>query len=280
MSKLRSPLKYAGGKFEQVELIAKHLPKGKRLIEPFVGGGSVFLNTDYPAYLLADSNQDLINLFLVLQRDGDDFTDYAESYFSRMSNSEERYYQWRELFNEDSTGSDDVLKAALFLYLNRHGYNGLTRYNADGDFNVPFGRYKQVYFPREELLAFHRKANERAVEFYCVDFLDVMDEAKDCDAVYCDPPYIPLTESASFTAYSGKPFGWLEHVRLAEAARIVSRERGATVLINNHATSEVNRLYRETGAKLYFATVKRSISCKAHHRQGVREVLAVYGGAK
>lgn len=267
-------LKWAGSKRASIDLLNRKLPKGDRLVEPFVGGGSVFMGTDYPAYLLADSNPDLINLFRVLQEDGEDFIDYAETSFTSSSNNEARYYEWRDLFND--TREDVILKAGLFLYLNRHGYSGLCRYNADGGFNVPFGRYKQVYFPRGEMLAFHQKANERDVTFVCQDFGATFLQIRGGDVVYCDPPFVPSQEGG-FTAYSGKAFGWDDHVHLAGLAEIAS-DNGIPVAISNHANQEVNRIYRKKGAALHFASVGRAINCNASRRNPVKEVLAIWPG--
>ena len=129
-------LKWAGNKYQIVERIKEVLPAGKRLIEPFVGSGALFLNTDYPAYLLADANPDLISVYRHLQSDGRDFIEACRLYFTPENNSPERFYEFRQRFN---TTSDATEKATLFVYLNKHCYNGLCRYNSKGGFNVPFG---------------------------------------------------------------------------------------------------------------------------------------------
>jgi len=143
---LKPFLKWAGGKYRIVHRIREQLPPGHRLVEPFVGSGAVFLNLDYPGYLLCDNNADLINLFQVLKEEGETFVKYCRDYFTPASNREEEYYRFRSEFNR--TGNKKQ-KAALFLYLNRHGYNGLCRYNSSGEFNTPFGRYVKPYFPKK-----------------------------------------------------------------------------------------------------------------------------------
>lgn len=102
------------------------------------------------------------------------------------------------------TKADPLRRAVLFLYLNRHGYNGLCRYNLRGEFNVPFGRYKKPYFPEAELYHFAEKAQN--AEFYCESYEECMQRADSRTVVYCDPPYAPLTATANFTAYHTNSF--------------------------------------------------------------------------
>lgn len=127
-------LKWAGNKFQIVKQVREILPIGKRLIEPFVGSGAVFLNTDYPQYMLSDANGDLIHLYTTLQEEGEIFVAYCRQFFGPDHNNPDVYYGRRALFNDTE---DKRLRSALFLYLNRHCYNGLCRYNAMGGFNVP-----------------------------------------------------------------------------------------------------------------------------------------------
>ena len=152
MNRRRPFLKWAGGKQRLVARIAAWLPADRqRLIEPFVGSGALFLGTDFAGYLLADSNGDLINLYRRLQGDGDAFIAASRPLFSAVTNDAERYYALRAEFN---ASVDPRRRALLFLYLNRHGYNGLSRYNSRGQFNVPFGRYKRPYFPAAQMTFF------------------------------------------------------------------------------------------------------------------------------
>ncbi len=126
MEKIRPFLKWPGGKFRIMDKINHRLPNGRKLIEPFVGAGAVFLNTDFAEYLLNDSNKDLINLYTVLQKEGSSFIQYCKKYFTPHFNQAEQYYILRKEFN---VCKNIRKKSALFLFLNRHGYNGLCRYN-------------------------------------------------------------------------------------------------------------------------------------------------------
>lgn len=177
---IRPFLKWAGNKFRIIDRVKRKLPEGKRLVEPFVGSAAVFLNTDYDRYLLCDSNRDLITLYSLLKEEGTAFIEVIRPLFSESNNTPERYYALRDEFN---TSNDPAHRAALFVYLNRHGYNGLCRYNAKGGFNVPFGRYKRPYFPEQEMVAFHVKA-QRA-RFKHQDFASTMKRSRQGDVIYC-----------------------------------------------------------------------------------------------
>ena len=155
MKKTRAFLKWAGGKYALVDSITARLPQGRVLVEPFVGAGSVFLNTDYEAYLLADINPDLIDFYNLLKSAPEAVIQQARALFCPVNNQRDAYFELRAAFNQCHEARE---RAALFLYLNRHGYNGLCRYNKKGGFNVPFGKYKAPYFPEAELWAFAEKA--------------------------------------------------------------------------------------------------------------------------
>lgn len=263
-------LKWAGGKYRIVHRIKEQLPPGNRLVEPFVGSGAVFLNIDYSSYLLSDNNPDLINLFQILKEEGKAFVEYCRDYFTPALNREKEYYRLRSEFNR---AADKKQKAALFLYLNRHGYNGLCRYNSSGEFNTPFGRYIKPYFPEKEMLNFTRKAQKAT--FVCRDFRKTMTEVRPGDVVYCDPPYVPLSPTANFTAYSGGGFGIKEQKKLAELAGQLAG-KGIPVLLSNHDTGFVRQIYH--GAQITSFKVRRFISCHGDNRNRAGEILALFGG--
>lgn len=269
---VRPFLKWAGNKYRVIPQIQQLLPAGTRLIEPFAGSGAVFLNTDYPRYLLTDSNADLIHLYQILQASGPEFIAKCAKLFRPLTNQAEYFYRRRTEFN---SCSDPVRKAALFVYLNRHGYNGLCRYNARGIFNVPFGRYKAPYFPAREMLAFHAKAARATFEH--IHFEHIIERAQPGDVIYCDPPYVPLSKSANFTQYSSNCFDLTQQQRLAELATSAGK-RGIPVLISNHNTRFTRDAYRDAHHIKRF-DVQRSISCRGTHRQPAAELLALYLGS-
>lgn len=262
-------LKWAGGKTRLVERIKAVLPPGARLIEPFAGSAAVFLNTDYPCYLLADANPDLVNLYTQLQRHGATFIEACRAYFVPENNTRDAYYALRERFNATP---DAWEKAALFVYLNKHCYNGLCRYNASGRFNVPFGRYVRPRLPGDAMLAFHAKSQRARIE--CAEFESTMRAARPGDVIYCDPPYVPLSGTAHFTSYSAGKFGTAEQTRLAELAACLGKQ-GIPVIVSNHWTSATQTMYQ--GAQTQVFSVSRNISRDAWNRRPAQEVIAIFG---
>ena len=186
-----------------------------------------------------------------------------------MHNNEVAFYKLREEFN---TTTNIKRKAVLFIYLNRHGYNGLCRYNSSGGFNVPFGRYIKPYFPEKELYFFAEKAKQ--VDFIHSDFQHTFSKTTAADVVYCDPPYVPLSASASFTAYTHSAFGETQQKQLAQLAE-ESANKNATVVISNHDT-EITREYYKNASHIYSFPVKRLISSNTAQRVPVQELLAIY----
>ncbi len=262
-------LKWAGNKYRVLPHIQEILPQGKRLIEPFAGAAAVFLNTNYSRYLISDNNPDLINLYNILKTDGEKFIKKCRRLFTEKNNNEEQYYKFREEFNRTK---NIQRRAILFLYFNRHGYNGLCRYNLKGGFNVPFGRYNKPYFPEKEMLFFHKKS--RKAIFKHSNFSNIMKKARSGDVIYCDPPYVPLTKSANFTSYSAGGFNEAQQLQLADIAKKLSA-KGISVLISNHNTSFTQRSYSSALAIKKFS-VRRFISCKGSQRNKAAELLALF----
>ena len=268
MKKNRAFLQWAGRKHPLLDDIKRHLPQGECLIEPFVGAGSVFLNTDFSRYILADINSDLISLYNIVKTRTDEYVQASRELFMPETNQAEVYYRFREEFN---ASQDPFRRAVLFLYLNRFGYNGLCRYNLRGEFNVPFGRYKKPYFPEAELYQNTKKAQN--AEFHCLSYEECMDRADSNSVVYCDPPYAPLSATANFTAYHTNSFSPKEQAHLAEMAeKLVSKQ--IPVLISNHDTPDTREWYR--AAKHFQVKVRRSISSNGGTRKKVNELLALY----
>ncbi len=267
---IRPFLKWAGGKQRCLGKILPQLPNANRLIEPFTGAGTIFLNTNYKNYLLAEINHDLINLYSTLRDHQTPFIKHCETYFSVTNNSKDRYYQLRNHFN---LCKDNYERAALFLYLNRHGFNGLCRYNQSGIYNVPYGSHGQKgpYFPKKELLTFATKA--KAVDFVCQDFRETFALAKPGDVIYCDPPYVPYDLEVKTFSYYQNAFNTEEQTFLAQHALMTSK-KGIPVIISNHDTPFTRELYKK--AKITSFPVQRFISCDGRNRQPVKELIAIY----
>jgi DNA adenine methylase len=267
--KNRAFLKWAGGKYKLIEAINTALPEGKKLIEPFVGAGSVFLNTNYKRYLLNDINPDLINLYEILKQQPSTYVQDSHALFSGKQNAEHKYYEIRQEFN---ASTDIYERAVLFLYLNRHGYNGLCRYNKSGKFNVPFGRYKAPYFPEKELYFFAEKSQQ--AKFTCLPFEKVFAKARQGAVIYCDPPYAPISRTAMFNSYAQGGFSLDAQIKLAKLAQRTGFSRNIPVLVSNHDTEFTRDIYAR--AQLTELQVHRFISQKGSTRGKVSELLALY----
>ncbi|BEM39448.1 site-specific DNA-methyltransferase (adenine-specific) [Serratia marcescens] len=262
----KTVLKWAGSKARLSAKLREYLPEGDRLVEPFGGSCAVMMNTDYPEYLVADVNLDLINLYQVIQEDAQGFIDSAQALFM-TANTPEQYLEFRQVFNH--TCADRFRRAVIFLYLNRHCFNGLCRYNRAGFFNVPYGKYKAPYFPEEEIRAFAEKA--KRATFICADFHETLRLVRSGDVVYCDPPYLPEKGKDAFTNYHSGEFGKREHLSLAVNARRIGQSGIPVVISNSIRAAEIN-LYH--GFDVAEIDAPRSISASGDSAKTAREVLA------
>jgi DNA adenine methylase len=258
-------LKWAGGKRQLVPQILERLPrKMKTYYEPFVGGAAVFFalakEKRFERAVLSDRNTDLIELYRAIQSD----VDAVIAELKNMPHSEADYYRIR-----DSRPRSAAKRAARLIYLNKTGYNGLYRVNSKGEFNVPFGRYARPKICDEPRL---RAAAEvlQGVELLVEDFEVVCQRAKAGDAVYLDPPYLPLSPTSNFSSYHSLPFGLEEHERLARTFQKLARRRVAAVLSNSD-TEETRRLFGSFDLVTVQAT--RAINSNAKRRGPVPEIL-------
>lgn len=262
-------LKWAGGKFGVIDDLLAHMPHGHRLIEPFVGGGSIFLNAGFDEAIVSDACQDLILTYQVMQREPLALIDKANVMF-REGNNPEYFDDIKVRFNRrDMTQME---RAAAFIYLNRHCYNGLMRYNRQGEFNVGFGKYRQPYFPLAELEAFSAVASR--CTFAVADCNDTVALADEGDVVFCDPPYEPMPGKSGFTNYSGQSFRFDDQVRLAQSLK-AAHQRGASVVITNSGAPAIRELYTSMGFDVRPLRARRSISCTGETRETVTDIIGV-----
>lgn len=253
-------LKWPGGKANLIHQIKPQLDTlgGKRLVEPFVGAGNVFLSLEYDEYLLCDSNLTLINMYKSIAKEPKRFIKQAKRLIEKC-NDEKTYYELREKYNKSTNVFE---KSVIFFYLNRAGYRGLVRYSKTGRYNVPYGHYKNIYFPQKELE--HFISIKDKCTFKHQPFKETFAEVKDGDVVYCDPPYTPV-KADSFTNYTQDGFGEQDHFLLRDLAV----KSVANVLISNHDTQTTRDLY--DGAELVSFKITRAIK-----KLEVSELLAKY----
>jgi DNA adenine methylase len=253
--RLNPPLKWAGGKRWQLPHLRPiwHAHSHRRLVEPFCGGLAVALGLVPGRALLNDANPHLINFYRWLKR--------GLKIEIELGNDEGLFYRQRVRFNEllRKRRSSSREAASLFYFLNRTGYNGLCRFNGSGEFNVPFGRYRQIAYARD--FSAYRDVLPRW-QFTCGDFESV--PLRPDDFVYADPPY-----DVEFTHYSQGGFSWADQER---TARWLARHPGPVVLVNQ-ATDRIIRLYGSLGFSLTELEAPRRISCNGDRRPAM-EVLA------
>lgn len=266
----RSFLKWAGGKHSVLDEILAVMPAGKRLIEPFVGSGTVFINAGFKRNLLGDINPDLINLFNQLQGNPDAVINTAHQLVKGCLTNE-AYVAMRNEFNGRQAHA--VRHAALFLALMRTCFNGLCRYNLKGLFNVGWNKKAGAnYFPLDELQ--HFAGLQKEMTFVCAGFEDVIGQAGEGDVIFCDPPYEPMPDENGFTAYSGNAFTFEHQTRLVECL-VAARKRGAKVVITNSSAPSVVDLYTQNGFRIMPLAARRSVSCKGDTRKTADDIIAV-----
>jgi len=279
----RPLLKWAGGKRQLLKEITPVLPEdfrnpdrgenpaesGGRYLEPFLGGGALLFHLLPREGIVSDINPELINFYTVLKTRPEELLTRLEEF----PVDSESYYRIRSWDREaDWKSRSPVSRAARLLYLNRTCYNGLFRVNRRGEFNVPYGRYRNPRVVQPERLretAAYLAGN--AIRLVCQDFELTMEEARTGDFVYLDPPYDPVNTTSSFTGYTSGGFGREEQVRLRDACRRLDR-RGVRFLLSNSATPFVLDLYREFLCDTVQAS--RNINSRGEGRGPILELLA------
>lgn len=261
---MKAILKWAGGKRSLIQTILSAFPPDyNRMVfhEPFLGGGAVFFNVKPRRGTVNDVNPRLINFYRVVRDSPKELIDEVGKYFY----DKETYYQLRDRFN--SGGLTPVEDASLLLYLNKTGYNGLYRVNSCGNFNVPFGRYRDpLIAPRDDIYAASDAL--KRVEVRNEDFSYLLDATREGDLVYLDPPYEPLSRTSNFNTYNPTGFPWEEQIRLSKTIRKLDARGVLFVLSNSEPT---RKLYK--GYKIDTVQANRSINTRTTARGPVREII-------
>lgn len=271
MSKLNiSPfLKWAGGKRQLLPEIRKHIPQNiNTYYEPFVGAGAVFLDLQFNNVVINDINSELINCYNVIKNNPEELI----KELSKFKNSEEEFYKIRSWDREeDYNKRSSAEKAARTIYLNKTCFNGLYRVNSKGFFNVPYGKYKNPSFVDADnirnLSKYFKSAN---ITFLNKDFSAIVEDAKEGDFIYFDPPYYPLNKTSSFTSYSKDGFSQEDQIRLKKEIDALTG-RGVKVLMSNSCCDFIKDLY--VGYKIIEIEANRNINALGSKRTPVKEVL-------
>ncbi len=269
---LLSPmLKWVGGKRQ---LLADIVPmiddKCSTYVEPFIGGGAVLFNIQPKKAIINDYNTELINVYKTVRDNLDGLLDELRVHAEK--NSSDYYYEVRALdrdakFNKMS----DVEKAARIIYLNKTCYNGLYRVNSAGQFNSPYGRYKNPNIVNEAVLrVISNYFNDNEVRILSGDYKEALKNLDENSFVYLDPPYMPISASSSFTGYTEGGFGYKRQVELKEECDMLSKQ-GIRFVQSNSDCEEIRELYKDY--KIKTVKAKRSINSVAKKRGEINEVL-------
>ena len=266
-------VKWVGGKrqllkqFRELNLYPPECfnPESNTYFEPFVGGGAVFFDLLPKRAELSDTNRELVMTYNVIK---DNVDGLIKSLKKHIYNKE--YYL--EVRAQDINELSDIEIASRFIFLNRTGFNGMYRVNKSGQFNVPFGRYKNPLICDENNL---RKVSEalQGITITHRDYKDVLELAKIGDFIYFDPPYYPLNPTSSFTAYTAKGFFEKEQIELRDTF-VKLHERGCFVMLSNSDTPFINELYSGLeGVSVNKIIAGRAINSKGSKRGKINEVL-------
>lgn len=260
-------VKWVGGKRQLMFELLKNMPENyNRYFEPFIGGGALFFELQPDNAYISDLNEELINLYKVVRDNVEDLItdlqkhDISKEYFIEIRNIDrtEEYKNW-----------SNVKKASRFIYLNRTCFNGMYRVNSKGEFNVPFGHYKNPRILDENNLINCSNLLQRT-EIRHADFSEILKKVKKGDFVYFDPPYVPLSETSSFTSYTKDGFDLDMQFKLRDVCDELD-SMGVKFLLSNSDTKLVNELYENYNIKKVFAS--RQINANADGRGKITEVL-------
>ena len=268
-SGLAPVLKWVGGKRQLLKAFEPLFPSEiEYYCEPFVGGGAVFLHLRPKRAMISDINAEIINLYQVIRDDVDGLITKV----SEFTNDKDCYYavrEWDKYPEYQSMSAVD--RAARILYLNRTCFNGVYRVNKSGYFNVPFGRYKNpMILDEENLHALNQYFNEADITFKVADCVTVLDEVPDNAFVYLDPPYDPVSVTASFTSYAKDGFSKEDQHRLRECCDRLNA-RGVKFMLSNSATDFIKSEYQNY--RIDVVKANRSINRDGDGRGAVDEVV-------
>ena len=260
-------VKWVGGKRQLMFELLKNMPKSyNRYFEPFIGGGALFFELQPELAYISDMNEELINLYSVVR-------DNVYELIDDLSKHEVSKEYFLEIRNIDRTKKyaelSDVERASRFIYLNRTCFNGMYRVNSQGQFNVPFGHYKNPRIIDENNLLNCSELLKKT-EIKCADFSEILTKVQKGDFVYFDPPYVPLNETSSFTSYTKDGFDIDMQFKLRDVCDELD-SKGVKFMLSNSDTKLVNELYANYDIKKVFAS--RQINANANGRGKIAEVL-------
>ncbi|MBC8589429.1 DNA adenine methylase [Paratissierella segnis] len=262
-------LKWAGGKRQLIKEIEKYFPnKISTYYEPFLGGGAVLFYLQPKKAIINDYNADLINTYKVIM---DNIEELIEN-LKKHKNTSEYFYYIRGLDRKpEFKNLNNIEKASRLIYLNKTCYNGLFRVNSQGEFNTPFGNYKNPNIVNEHVLRVVNKyLNENDIRILNYDFEEALKGIRKGSFVYFDPPYMPISDSSSFTGYTLDGFNIEDQIRLKNLCDNLDG-KGVKFLLSNSSAPFILDLYKDYNIE--FVNAKRSINSIAGGRGEIKEIL-------
>lgn len=264
-------LKWVGGKRQLLDSIEPLIPKCSTYYEPFIGGGAVLFSRQPDKAVINDSNQELINVYLTIKEEPEALINKLKEH--KENSCEDYFYDIRALDRDKQAFESmaNVERAARIIYLNKTCYNGLFRVNSSGEFNSPWGRYKNPNITNETTInALHTYFNKANITIKCGDYRDAIKGIRKGAFVYFDPPYMPISSSASFTGYTAGGFGEVEQIALKEQCDALNA-KGIKFLLSNSSCPFIEDLYKDYIIK--HVNAKRAINANPEKRGEIKEVL-------
>lgn len=268
-------LKWAGGKRQLLDKIIDRMPKSfNNYYEPFIGGGALLFELQPAKAVINDINASLINAYITIAEKPFKFISAVTELDSQTpEDGKAYYYSLRERYNNKLVKTEyDTELAALFVFLNKHCFNGLYRVNAKGLFNVPYNNSKRESINNESIIAISEYLKN--VKIMQGDFEKACNDAQRGDFVFFDSPYAPLNPT-SFESYTKEGFDIESHKRLANLFKKLT-DKGCYCMLTNHNTEFINDLYGNKGYKMDVVSVKRMINSNASKRVGEEVIIYNY----
>ncbi len=270
-NKLLNPfVKWVGGKRQLLKEIEQHVPaQFTKYYEPFVGGGAVLFHLQPKNAVINDQNEELINLYNIIKNSPNELIEDLKKH----KNEEEYFYDIRLLDREKDGYSKltPVQRASRILFLNKTCYNGLFRVNNAGEFNSPFGRYKNPAIVNDiTIKAVSNYLSRNNIQILNLDYMKSLSNIRKGSFVYFDPPYDPVSDSSNFTGYTKNGFSRQDQVQLKNLCDSLN-EKGVKFLLSNSSTDLIKDLYKDY--TIVTVKAKRAINSKASGRGEINEVL-------
>lgn len=270
-NKLIAPfLKWVGGKRQLMPAINGLLPKNyTNYYEPFIGGGALLFDLQPKNAVINDFNQELINVYQTIKDSPEELITDLKTH----KNESDYFYDLRALDRENGFNElSNIKKASRIIYLNKTCYNGLYRVNNSGEFNSPFGRYKNPNIVNEiTIRAVSKYLNNSDITIINKDFEEALEDIKKGSFVYFDPPYHPVSDSSNFTGYIQGGFDMFEQVRLRDLCDKLNKN-GVKFLLSNSATQFIEDLYKDY--EISYVKANRSINSNATKRGEIEYKIA------